>query len=92
MINMFSHFMQVVGAGVEDKFISFSLTPAGKGGSSSNFTPSRVLLAQGERKMNMLTPDNPNLLHHADVETGKIVSTFSFQKDAVEIPIKEITQ
>ncbi|GAX80725.1 hypothetical protein CEUSTIGMA_g8160.t1 [Chlamydomonas eustigma] len=84
----------VVGSGVEDKCISFTLTPGTSKGSSrtpSMFTPSRVLLAQGERKMNLLTPDNPNLLHHADVETGQIVSTFSFQKDRVEIPIKDIT-
>ena len=40
---------QVVGSGVEDKCISFTLTPAkgGRGaGASSSFTPSRVLLAQ----------------------------------------------
>lgn len=30
--------------------------------------------------MNLITPDNPNLIHHADIETGKIVSTFTFQK------------
>ena len=83
---------QVVGAGVEDKNISFTLTPSAKGGHTPMFTPSRVLLAQGERRMNMLTPENSNALYHADVETGKIVSTFSFQKDTVEIPIKEITQ
>lgn len=84
--------VQVVNAGVEDKGITFTLTPA-KGSSSSSFaTPSRVLLTQGERRMNLLTPENPHLLHHADVETGKIVSTFSFQKDTVEVPIKEITQ
>ena len=78
---------------MEDKNISFTLTPATKGGHSTpSFTPSRVLLAQGERRMNMLTPDNASVLHHADVETGKIVSTFNFQKDAVDIPIKEITQ
>ena len=84
----------MVGSGVEDKCISFTLTPAAtsKGGRTPGFTPSRVLLAQGERKMNMLTPDNPSALYHADVETGQIVSTFSFQKDTVEIPIKEITQ
>lgn len=82
----------VVGGGVEDKCISFMLTPnTNKKGDVLNFTtPSRVLLTQGERKMNLLTPDHPNLLHHADVETGKIVSTFKFQKDTVDIPIKEI--
>ncbi len=71
-----------------------SRTPAARGagaGSSSNFTPSRVLLTQGERKMNLLAVDDPNRLHHADVETGQIVSTYAFQKDSVDIPIKDIT-
>lgn len=84
--------VKVVGEGVEGKDISFTLTPATKGGRTPAFTPSRVLLAQGERRMNILTPENASALYHADVETGKIVSTFSFQKDTVEIPIKEITQ
>ncbi len=90
---------QVVGGGVEDKCISFMLTPAAKSsrtpgglGGGGGFTPSRVLLTQGERRMNLLTPENPHMLHHADVETGQIVSTFSFQKDTVDIPIKDITQ
>lgn len=82
----------VVGAGVEDKCVSFTLTPNAKGGlKTPTFTPSRVMLTHGERMMNLLTPDNPHMLHHADVETGKIVSTFSFQKDQVDVPIKDIT-
>ncbi|GLC40409.1 hypothetical protein PLESTM_001059600 [Pleodorina starrii] len=40
--------------------------------------------------MNLLTPENRNILHHADIEVGKIVSTFNFQKDSVDIPIVEI--
>mmetsp|Transcript_1482 Transcript_1482/g.3251 ORF Transcript_1482/g.3251 Transcript_1482/m.3251 type:complete len:563 (-) Transcript_1482:307-1995(-) len=77
-----------VEGGVEDKCVSFTLTPAGKG--AAHFTPSKVLLAQGERRMNLLTPDNTNALHHADVETGKIVSTWKFQKDTVDVPIRDI--
>ncbi|KXZ52553.1 hypothetical protein GPECTOR_9g597 [Gonium pectorale] len=56
----------------------------------AGFTPSKVLLTHGERRMNLLTPENRNVLHHADIEVGKIVSTFSFQKDDVEIPIADI--
>ncbi|KAG2451790.1 hypothetical protein HYH02_003568 [Chlamydomonas schloesseri] len=101
----------VEGGGVEDKGISFSLTPLAGGAAtpslstrktrgtaaaveadafSGGFTPSKVLLTHGERRMNLLTPDNRHVLHHADIEVGKIVSTFSFQKDAVDIPIVEI--
>lgn len=75
-----------VDGGVEDKSLSFQITPA-KGAS---FLPGRVLLSHGESKMNILTPENRNALHHADIETGKVVSTFTFQKDSVEIPIREI--
>ena len=35
--------------------------------------------------MNLLTPDQRNVLHHADIETGKIVSTWTFKKDGVEL-------
>ncbi|KAG2485820.1 hypothetical protein HYH03_015530 [Edaphochlamys debaryana] len=99
------------GGGVEDKNISFTLTPmAGNAATPSmstrrtrgtaaaaeadtlgaGFTPSKVLLTHGERRMNLLTPDNRNILHHADIETGKVVSTFKFTKDEAEIPIADI--
>ena len=42
--------------------------------------------------MNLLTPENRNQLHHADIETGKIVSTWTFHKDGVEIPMLDICQ
>jgi WD40 repeat protein len=77
------------GRGVEGGNVSFSLTPSFTP-SKPTFTPSKVLLAQGERRMNLLTHEAPTSLHHADIETGKIVSTFTFQKDAVTIPIKDI--
>ncbi len=104
------------GGGVEDKGVSFTLTPvagrtpaaapastrrttraaaaatpvaaADPGGFS--FTPSKVLLSHCERRMNLLTPDNRSALHHADIEVGKIVSTYKFQKDEAEVPIVEI--
>ncbi|PNW71515.1 hypothetical protein CHLRE_16g657550v5 [Chlamydomonas reinhardtii] len=99
------------GGGVEDKGVSFSLTPLAGGAATpslstrktrgtaaaaeadalgAGFTPSKVLLTHGERRMNLLTPDNRHVLHHADIEAGKIVSTFAFQKDTVDIPIVEI--
>eukprot|EP00197_Chlamydomonas_leiostraca_P013127 CAMPEP_0202869760 /NCGR_PEP_ID=MMETSP1391-20130828/12913_1 /ASSEMBLY_ACC=CAM_ASM_000867 /TAXON_ID=1034604 /ORGANISM="Chlamydomonas leiostraca, Strain SAG 11-49" /LENGTH=578 /DNA_ID=CAMNT_0049550119 /DNA_START=147 /DNA_END=1883 /DNA_ORIENTATION=+ len=87
-----------VEGGVADKGISFCLTPgkgtplASRGGATTpGFTPSRVLLANTERRMNLLGgPETPNTLHHADIETGKIVSTWTFQKDNVEIPMLDI--
>ncbi|KAL6753084.1 VID27 cytoplasmic protein-domain-containing protein [Haematococcus lacustris] len=85
----------VVG-GVEDKGVTFTIgqlpgTPGPRTpGMHPYATPPKVLLAQSERKMNLLTPDNPNKLMHADIETGKVVSTWSFKKDGVEINMKDI--
>jgi len=86
--------------GVEDKGISFMLTPPpgtpkgrGIGGPSygtPGLTPSRVLLANMERRMNILTPENPHLVHHANIETGQIINTFTFNKDGADIPIQDI--
>ncbi|GLI63206.1 hypothetical protein VaNZ11_006105 [Volvox africanus] len=103
----------VDGGGIEDKNISFTLTPPPGAACATppvsmrrtraaasavqavqtpgmDVTPSRVLLTHSERRMNLLTPDNPNVLHHADIEVGKVVSTFAFQKDRVDVPIVEI--
>lgn len=41
-------------------------TPKGK-----LFTPSRVMLLSGEKQMNMLSPDEPRSLFHADINTGE---------------------
>ncbi|MEW5306870.1 MAG: hypothetical protein WDW36_009307 [Sanguina aurantia] len=61
-------------------------TPA----STSKFTPGKMLLAQNERRMNLLEADNRNVVHHADIETQRIVSTWNFQKDGVDVPITDI--
>jgi hypothetical protein len=72
--------------------IAFSFTPLKRGGppgtpGTPSFTPGKVLLANGETRMNMLSPacDNTKLFH-ADVEYQKIVSEWTFQKDTVDIP------
>lgn len=76
--------------------VSFSFTPLRGGGSSrggaaaaspSFLTPSKVLLANGETRMNMLSPGlDSTKLFHADVEYGKVVSEWRFNKDEVDIP------
>ena len=50
-----------------------------------------MLLTQAETCMNLLTPGNKHIMHHADIETQKVVSTWSFQKDGVEVPMLDIT-
>eukprot|EP00878_Enallax_costatus_P015951 GHUV01016724.1.p1 GENE.GHUV01016724.1~~GHUV01016724.1.p1 ORF type:complete len:351 (+),score=96.47 GHUV01016724.1:865-1917(+) len=77
--------------------IEFSFTPLKSSGrtpprtpGTPTFTPSKVLLANGETKMNMLSPGDSTRLFHADVEYQKIVSEWSFQKDHVDIPQADI--
>lgn len=38
------------------------------------------MLTNAESKMNLLTPENPNQMYRADIETQKIVSTWNFNK------------
>lgn len=71
--------------------IAFSFTPLKRSTprtpGTPSFTPSKVLLANGETRMNMLSPAHDNTkLYHADVEYQKIVSEWQFQKDSVDIP------
>lgn len=90
--------MRNVEAGVEDAGVSFSFTPLKAAGSSrttaaspSFLTPSKVLLANGETRMNMLSPGlDSTKLFHADVEYGKVVSEWRFNKDEVDIPQADI--
>ncbi|KAL6783598.1 hypothetical protein ACKKBF_B05130 [Auxenochlorella protothecoides x Auxenochlorella symbiontica] len=66
-----------------------SLGPAAASGGGS-LTPSRALLMAAESKMAMLTPLRKSNLIQADIETGRVVSEWSFQKDGVDIPMDDI--
>ncbi len=74
-------------SGVEYSGNTFSVTPA-KGPA---MTPSQIMLTHGERYMNMLSPAVNTGVFHTDIETGKVVSEWRFQKDGVEVPMKGIT-
>lgn len=54
------------------------------------YTPSKLMLTHGERRMNMLTPDRPDKVLNADLETGKVISEWSFQKDGINAPMVDI--
>ncbi|CAD7702486.1 unnamed protein product [Ostreobium quekettii] len=72
---------------VQDKAVSFSLeSPSGE-----NITPVKAILAQGEKKMNILGKERTSTVYNADIETGKVVAEWEFQKDGVDVPMKEIT-
>uniref|UniRef100_A0A7S1T8S4 Vacuolar import/degradation Vid27 C-terminal domain-containing protein n=1 Tax=Tetraselmis chuii TaxID=63592 RepID=A0A7S1T8S4_9CHLO len=72
--------------GVEYGGASFHVTPA-KG---DFVTPSKIMLTHGERYMNMLSPAVHTGVFHTDIETGKVVSEWRFQKDGVDVPMKDI--
>ena len=95
--------MSNVMGGVEDTGLSFKLTPpknaagfagfgtAGGGGGTPTLTPPKALLMNQERKMNMISPLSGSSLWHADIETGKVISEWKFQKDGVDVAMKDIT-
>jgi len=75
------------GSGVEYTGNTFQVTPA-KGPA---MTPSQIMLTHGERYMNLLSPAVHSGVFHTDIETGKCVSEWRFEKDGVEVPMKGIT-
>ena len=94
-----------VAGGVRPTGTSFTLTPpsaarrgggggavraAGGGVSDDVLTPGRLLLMRGESRLAALTPDARDRLYDADVETGRVVSEWTFKKDGVEIPVDDI--
>ncbi|KAK9862011.1 hypothetical protein WJX84_000959 [Apatococcus fuscideae] len=72
--------------GVQDLDLSVDVTPT----RGPAFTPSKVLLMNRERRMNMLSPEGGQKLWHTDIETGKVVSEWGFEKDGVDAPMRDI--
>ncbi|GMH32189.1 hypothetical protein BSKO_00023 [Bryopsis sp. KO-2023] len=70
--------------GVETKGTSFALNRIG------DDAPSKLLLGNNETRMNILMEDRNSTLFHADIETGKVVSEWKFEKDGVEVPMADI--
>ena len=82
---------------MQDADVSFAFTPPGQsrtasrlGSGTPHYTPSKLMLTHGERRMNMLTPDRANKVLHADLETGKVVSEWGFQKDGVDVDMRDV--
>ncbi|GBF92192.1 hypothetical protein Rsub_05274 [Raphidocelis subcapitata] len=98
--------MRNVEGGVEDTGLTFNVealtTPGGGGrtrgargggmGASTPtlITPGKVILAQGETRMNMISPAMADKLFHADIEYQKVVSEWAFSKDGVDVPQADI--
>ncbi|KAB2091619.1 hypothetical protein ES319_A03G204300v1 [Gossypium barbadense] len=66
------------------------------GGNASNLTPKKALLMRAETNMMLMSPANkgkPNAtgLKQVDIETGKTVTEWKFEKDGTDIRMKDIT-
>jgi hypothetical protein len=72
---------------LQDANVSFNVTPPKGGGS---FTPTKMLLMNSERRMNMLSPLHGEKLFNADIETGKILNEWSFKKDGMDVAMKVV--
>ncbi|XP_022896809.1 protein CYPRO4-like [Olea europaea var. sylvestris] len=90
VVKNFSH--GIHGKGVHVKF------DGGKLGSTSGHsgTPKKALLMRGETNMMLMSPlkqgkPHSTGLHQLDIETGKIVTEWKFEKDGTEITMKDIT-
>lgn len=67
-VQITSHGVTNMCHGLQSTGVSFDVTPPrGK----ASFTPSKLMLMNNERKMNMLSPEGGRSLFHTDIETGK---------------------
>lgn len=64
--------------------------PGGGLGEGEALTPSRAMLMGRESQLAMLTPSRKSSLMQADIETGRVVREWNFQKDGVDIPMEDI--
>jgi len=66
----------------------------GRGGSGSAYsTPKKALLMRGETNMLLMSPGEAvrsNGVHHVDIETGKVVAEWRFEKDGADITMRDI--
>jgi hypothetical protein len=92
VVKNFSHGLHGKGAYV--KFDKGS--GSGSGLSAANSTPKKALLMRGETNMMLMSPfkegkPNSTGLNQLDIETGKIVTEWKFEKDGTEITMRDIT-
>ncbi|GMI74555.1 DEFECTIVE EMBRYO AND MERISTEMS 2 [Hibiscus trionum] len=66
------------------------------GGNKSNSTPKKAMLMRAETNMMLMSPEKegkPNAtgLKQVDIETGKIVTEWKFEKDGTDITMRDIS-
>ncbi|KAJ8447401.1 hypothetical protein Cgig2_019395 [Carnegiea gigantea] len=76
--------------------VKFDRGPACKSANSSLSTPKKAILMRGETNMMLMSPllegkPHASGLHQLDIETGKIVTEWKFEKDGADISMRDIT-
>lgn len=93
VVRNYSHGIQ--GKGIYVNFDDEKLS-ARKGTNASHMTPRKALLMRAETNMLLMSPANdakPHSrgLHQFDIETGRVVSEWKFEKDGADITMRDIT-
>lgn len=91
VVKNFSH-------GIHGKGVYVKFDNGGKRSSSTeaHSTPKKALLMRGERNMLLMSPlkegkPHSTGLHQLDIETGKIVTEWKFEKDGADITMRDIS-
>ncbi|CAK8577500.1 unnamed protein product [Lathyrus sativus] len=85
--HVYRNFDRGIRKGVDVKF---------EGGNLREETPNKALLMRAETNMMLMSPLNngkphASKLHQLDIETGKIVTEWKFEKDGADITMRDIT-
>ncbi|KAL5054032.1 hypothetical protein RYX36_034714 [Vicia faba] len=85
--HVYRNFDKGIRKGVDVKF---------EGGKLREETPNKALLMRAETNMMLMSPLNngkphASKLHQLDIETGKIVTEWKFEKDGADITMRDIT-
>lgn len=80
--------------GIQDKGVAVKF--GGGGSVRGTTTPNKALLMRAETNMMLMSPLNSGKphaarLHQMDIETGKIVTEWKFEKDGADITMRDIT-
>ncbi|KAL0325596.1 UNVERIFIED_CONTAM: protein CYPRO4 [Sesamum radiatum] len=93
VVRNYNHGIQ--GKGIYVNFDDGKLS-ARRGANANYLTPRKALLMKAETNMLLMSPMNelkPHSkgLHQLDIETGKVVSEWRFEKDGADITMRDIT-
>ncbi|EYU25421.1 hypothetical protein ABFS82_03G044100 [Erythranthe guttata] len=93
VVRNYSHGIQ--GKGI---YVNFDdgKSSARKGANSTHLTPRKALLMRAETNMLLMSPMNDGKphargLHQLDIETGRVVTEWKFEKDGADINMRDIT-